>query len=220
MYRLFATIGRDEAGTTTIEFTIVALLFLMLTFGLVEFGYMLFQYNSATKALQFGARMAAVSDPVWSALTGLQSNGTAGGSWDWPYDVTCTGTNASGTSVSCSGTSNSTSVNANYTGVTTLQRLVFGRGDTTCGTIGTDGDPGMCDIFDRITPRNVNVEYSSTGLGFAGRPGGPVPTITVTLTGLTFQFFALGALMGFQDVTMPDFKLTMTGEDLSAAAVP
>jgi hypothetical protein len=30
----------------------------------------------------------------------------------------------------------------------------------------------------------------------------------------------VGDLMGFGTVTMPDFKITMTGEDLSAAAVP
>jgi hypothetical protein len=101
-----------------------------------------------------------------------------------------------------------------------MQRLVFGRGNTTCGTIGTDSDPGMCDIFERITPANVRVNYENTGLGFAGRPGGPVPTITLSVTGLTYQFVALGDLLGLGNVTMPDFKVTMTGEDLSAAAVP
>ena len=208
----FSFLSRNDAGTTTIEFTIVVLLFFLLTFGLVEFGYLLFQYNSATKAAQYGARMAAVSDPVWSPLITLTSTGTPGGPWQTAYSVTCHGTNASGSSGSCSGTAS-----GNYS-ASAMQNLVFGRGQTTCGTIGADGDPGMCDIFDRITPENVSVQYSNTGLGFAGRPGGPVPTITVTLTGLTYQFFALGALLGFGDVTMPDFKVTMTGEDLKVAA--
>jgi hypothetical protein len=194
-------------------------LFFMLTFGLVEFGYLLFQWNSATKALQYGARMAAVSDPVWTELPTVTDTGTPGGPWTANYNVTCTGTNATGSAGTCTGTVPS-GVSRTYSAVD-MQRLVYGRGGgTTCGTIGTDGDPGMCDIFERITPENVNVTYSNTGLGFAGRPGGPVPTVTVTLTGLTYQFFALGALLGFGDVTLPDFKVTMTGEDLSAAAVP
>jgi Flp pilus assembly pilin Flp len=211
MRTLLCRLVRDQAGTTMIEFTIVALLFFMLTFGLVEFGYLLFQWNSASKAAQLGARMAAVSDPVWCDLPTVTDTGTAGGAWTTIYNVTCTGTGA------CTGTAPD-GVGLTYKPAN-MQRLVYGRGGgTTCGPIGTDGDPGMCDIFERITPANVSIKYQNTGLGFAGRPGGPVPTVTLTVTGIQFQFFGLGALLGFGDVTMPDFTVTMTGEDLSALA--
>jgi hypothetical protein len=192
------------------------MLFFLLTFGLVDFGYALFQYSSATKAAQLGARMAAVSDPVWKELTSVPDPGVPGSPWTTDYDVLCKGTNASGSAGTCTGTVPS-GVTRTYC-PTRMKNLVFGRGQTTCGAVGTDGDPGMCDIFERITPENVEVTYEHTGLGFAGRPSGPVPTITLTLTGLTYQFFALSGLMGFGDVTMPDFKVTMTGEDLSALA--
>jgi hypothetical protein len=101
-----------------------------------------------------------------------------------------------------------------------MQRLVYGRGGgATCGNVAADnGDPGMCDIFDRIAPENVSVEYENTGLGFAGRPAGPVPTIILRLTGLTFEFIGLGDLLGLPEITMPDFLVTMTGEDLNASA--
>jgi hypothetical protein len=46
----------------------------------------------------------------------------------------------------------------------------------------------MCDIFSRITAANVKVVYTQTGLRFAGRIGGPVPTITVSLES-TFPIF-------------------------------
>jgi len=214
----FTRLVRDESGSTMIEFTIVAILFFMLTFGLVEFGYLLFQWNSASKAAQLGARLAAVSDPVWKELvTDVTDPGTPGGAWTTDYNVSCQGTNASGSAGTCTGTAPAAVKSKTYC-PTRMKNLVFGRGNTSCGTIGTDGDPGMCDVFERITPQNVRVTYQNTGLGFAGRPGGPVPTITVSLTGLTFQFFALGALLNFGDVTMPDFKVTMTGEDLSALA--
>jgi len=213
MMHLISRVGHDQSGTTTIEFSIVMVLFFMLTFGLVEFGYALFQWNTASKAAQIGARMAAVSNPVWTGLLGLTDSGTPGGPWTTAYDVTCTGTNATGSAGECAGAS------AEYDAVA-MQDLVFGRGDTTCGTIGTDSDPGMCDVFNRITPENVNITYENTGLGFAGRPGGPVPTITLTVSGLTYEFIGLGGLLGFSDITMPDFTVTMTGEDLSGAAVP
>jgi len=206
-------LGRDQSGTTTIEFTIVALLFLLLTFGLVEFGNMFWQYNSAAKAAQLGARLAAVSSPVWSELANLEDSGTPGGAWIDAYEVTCDGNSAD-----CDGT---------YTGdydATAMDCLVFGRSassppcDTECEPAGIDQEAGMCDRFGRIAPENVSVTYSHTGLGFAGRPGGPVPTVTLQLVGLQFEFLAIGDLLDLQPITMPPFTVTMTGEDLSRLA--
>ncbi len=84
-------LGHDQQGTTTVEFTIVALLFLLLTFGLVEFGNMFWQFNSAAKAAQLGARLAAVSNPVWGELVNLEYTGTPGSAWEIDYTVTCDG---------------------------------------------------------------------------------------------------------------------------------
>jgi hypothetical protein len=104
-----------------------------------------------------------------------------------------------------------------------LKVLVYGRdasGDLTptCGGMGADLYPGMCDIFSRVTPANVVIEYHNSGLGFAGRPGGPVPTIVLRLQNLQFQFVALDDLVGIGPVNMPDFKVTITGEDMNLAA--
>ena len=96
-----------------------------------------------------------------------------------------------------------------------MNTLVYGRGQTTCGTIGADRYPAMCDVFPRIRPENVIVTYRHTGLGFAGRPGGPVPTITVELTGLTYNYSFLAGLLGLGPVTMPPMRTTATGEDLA-----
>ena len=72
------------------------------------------------------------------------------------------------------------------------------------------------------------ITYEHTGLGYAGRPGarptagepgGPVPTITVALQNLPFQFFFLGGLMGFGNITIP-VMTTTTGEDLTSTAPP
>lgn len=207
-------LGRDESGTTMIEFTIVFLLFLLVTFGLVEFGHMFWQYNSAAKAAQLGARLAAVSNPVWSGLPDLVDTGTPGSTWETAYTVTC-----DGDAGDCS------SLGAGEYDGEAMGCLVFGRA-TGASPCNTECDPagideylaGMCDRFRRIAPENVVITYSHTGLGFAGRPGGPVPTITVELKDLDFEFLALGDLLGLQDITMPPFTVTMTGEDLSRLA--
>ena len=58
------------------------------------------------------------------------------------------------------------------------------------------------------------IEYRQTGLGYAGRPGGPVPTITVRLQGIPFEFHFLGGLLGFANIQIPATTTTITGEDL------
>ena len=214
---LLRRMGRDQSGTTTIEFTIVMLLFFLLTFGIVEFGFMFWQYNSAAKAAQLGARLAAISNPVWEELTSVTDDGSPGAAWTADFDVTC-----SGDSGSCTGTVPN-GAGSTYDS-TAMECLVFGRNaandppcDNQCADTGIDGENGICDRFPYLTEHNVSVEYQFTGLGFAGRPGGPVPTVTVRLTGLTFRTFALGPLVGFDEITMPDFTVTMTGEDLNRA---
>ncbi len=58
------------------------------------------------------------------------------------------------------------------------------------------------------------VEYEQTGLGFAGRPGGPVPSITVRLTGLNFNFVVLNDLLGLPAIPMSGLAATATAEDM------
>ena len=193
---------RDTLGAAMIEFAIIGFLLFVLTGGLVDFAFAMYQWNSASKAVQLGARLAAVSDPVSSdlkTLTGLDGGALPGDAFP-AFERICSGANQS-----CSG-------GGSYDGGA-MDTLVFGRGQTSCGTVGADQFAGMCDILNSIQTQNVIVTYRQTGLGFAGRPGGPVPTITVELTGLNFNFVFLNSLLG--PITMPAMKTTATGEDLS-----
>ncbi len=74
---------------------------------------------------------------------------------------------------------------------------------------------GMCDFLSRITPANVVIVYQWTGLGYAGRAG-PVPTITISLQNLQFQFVPLRGLFG--DIAIPGLTTSITAEDLSSNA--
>ncbi len=191
-------------GAAMVEFSIVVGLLLTISSGLVEFGMIFYQWNSASKAAQLGARLAAVSSPVssdLSTLTGTENGALPGDPFPF-FERICNGATAS-----CSG-------GGTYDPVA-MNTLVFGRGDSTCQTVGADGYPGMCDVFPRIQASNVIVTYRHTGLGFAGRPGGPVPTVTVELTGLTYNFVFLDGLLGFGPIQLPNVRTTVTGEDLS-----
>ena len=197
----------DTRGASMVEFSIIAFLVFVVTGGLVDFSYGFYQWNSATKALQQGVRLASISDPVDSSLknwNGLDVSGTVPGGPFPNFTRVC-----SGASQSCSGGGSYSS--------TAMNTIVFGRDQTTCGTVATDRTPAVCDVFRRVQPANVIITYQQTGLGFAGRPGGPVPTITVELKGLQFQFIFLNGLMGFGPITMPAMKTTATGEDMNTS---
>lgn len=50
-------------GSTVVEFAFVALMFFALLFGIMEFGRVLFTWNSAAEATRYGARVAVVCAP-------------------------------------------------------------------------------------------------------------------------------------------------------------
>jgi Flp pilus assembly protein TadG len=208
----------DEGGASFLEFTVGMMTFFVILFGIIEFTYIFYQWNAATKAVQFGARLAAVSDPVSSDLETMTG---VGGSVDpgeaMPYFVrTCTATAANGSSGTCTG--------GTYDAAA-MQAIVFGRDAggnslTACGAPSTNPQRnGMCNYFPDINSAlRVQIKYEHTDLGYAGRPGGPVPTITVSLTGISYSFVFLNALMGFGSAPVPALSTTVTGEDLRQTA--
>ena len=208
------TVRHSESGAALLEFTVVIMVFLLVLFGTVEFSYMFYQWNAAAKAVQFGARLAAVSPPIASDLetyTGVGGSVLPGDPLPAnAYDRICTSESPTGDTGICTG--------VNSYSAAAMRSLVFGRGNTTC--INPPQNQlaiGMCNILLRnppITPANVRVRYQYTGLGYAGRPDGPVPTITVELRNLTFNYIFLNSLLGFTPVTLPGFSTTVTGEDL------
>ena len=192
----------DAGGATSVEFGLIAGVLFALLFGITDFGYAFWQWSSAAKALQLGVRLAAVSDPVSSDLktyTGLSSTVLDGDAMPY-YQRVC-----NGTSKSCSG---------GTFDQTALNTIVYGRGNASCPTAPQPFAP-MCQIFTRIKPENVVIEYVHTGLGYAGRPGGPIPTIKLSLTGLNYDFLILNGFMGLPPISMSGLMATTTGEDLS-----
>ena len=206
---------RDQQGSVMVEVAIMLSIVLLLVLGAIDFLLLFYQWNAAAKAVQTGARLAAVSDPVASGLNNLSqavmSASVPPGAAMPNFVVTCDGRTATCT---CNG------VNACRGGYdrAAMNTIVFGRGSSSCSDAKSADVVGMCDIFPRITPANVKIVYAQTGLGYAGRPGGPMPTITVSLQNLPFQFFFLRGLMGFHDFQIPASTVSLTAEDLSSRA--
>ncbi|TPK16944.1 pilus assembly protein [Mesorhizobium sp. B2-5-9] len=213
MIRRFA---KSQHGTAMVEMAIVAPLLFVLTLGFVDFGYALYQWNGATKAVQVGARLASISDPVapatvLAAAAPISVPGAPVAAGAYPPFV-CKYTGSIG---ACNGSSANFDANA-------FSRIF--RGDTAvtnddaCPAPTGTQRPGMCHFFPGLLRTNVVITYAATGLGFQTRLSGPVPTITVNLQNRTFQFFFLGGLIGFGDINMPSMLSTVTGEDLKTSA--
>ena len=109
----------DEGGATYLEFTVGMMTFFVILFGIIEFSYIFYQWNAATKAVQFGARLAAVSEPVATDLktmTGLNGINKPGDDMP-PFDFECTGTTGDGSAGTCtnSGTYSASAMQSSLT---------------------------------------------------------------------------------------------------------
>jgi Flp pilus assembly protein TadG len=210
-------LARDRNGAVLVEVTVMMTIMFVFILGSIEFLFVFYQWNAAAKAVQAGARIAATSDPVAAGLKALST--AVAGTLARPgepmpnFTVTCDGNTAS-----CTCSTSQVCPGGGAYNAEAMNTIVFGRGSSACSDATSSYDAGMCDIFPRITPANVVVVYTQTGLGFAGRPGGPVPTITLSLQHLPVQFFFLSGLLGFNDLQIPALTTSITGEDLSSTA--
>ncbi len=203
----------DETGAVLVELSILLPILITVLCGSIDLLYALYQWNAAAKAVEVGARIAAVSDPVAIGLNNLSSQVVLSGSvtpgQPMPsFRITCDG---SVQTCTCVGTCAGMAPNSFNTAA--MNRIIFGRGSISCTDAKLYYTSGMCDILPAITPANVKIVYTQTGLGYAGRPGGPVPSITVALQNLHFEFFFLSYLLG-TNVPMPAMTTTITAEDL------
>lgn len=201
----------SEDGAAMVEMAIAMTLLLTLTLGFVDFGYALYQWNAATKAVQVGARLASISDPVATGLATAAPISSPGG----PVVAGIYGpfvcTYAAGAGSCTSGAFSDTAFSRIFRGDTA------NTADDACPARTANQRPGMCHFFPGLRRDNVVITYTATGLGYQTRLGGPVPTISVRLQNMTYEFFFLGGF-GYGNMTMPSMLSTVTGEDLKSTA--
>ena len=76
----------------------------------------------------------------------------------------------------------------------------------------------MKQIMPTIADTNIVVDYSGSGLGFAGDPNGPdlAPIISVRLVNMTHTPIAFSPFG--TSVNLPDFAYSITAEDASGTS--
>lgn len=184
---------RNTAGAMAAEFALILPILILFLLGIMDVGYYAWAINQGEKATQMGARWAVATDMIPSGLAtysfasqGGIPQGTVVPQSAFP-GVTCTSTGCT-----CNGTCN------------------FG---TTANSAAFNSIVSRIQDFkSNVTPANVEVEYSWSGLGYAGDPNGPdvAPIITVRLVNLNHRPL-YGILIG--SVGLPDFAYSLTAED-------
>lgn len=201
----------DEAGISFTEAMLVIPIVLLMLAAMIEFGTAVYQWNQITKATQIGARLAAVSSPItgdaaYAALSDYPATTDVGGTTIPVIDGDTTPSPFN--SVTCG-------AGAAACDTGRLARLLDG-GDGSCQPSGELALVGMCDIAPFIAAENVRVTYYGAGLGYVGRPYGPVSTITVELRDLSFDFLFIDELIpGLSSLTIPAQPVSITSEDVN-----
>jgi len=195
MLKIVTRFCQDESGASMVEMSIILVLLLSTTFAVVDIGFALWQFNSANKASQIAVRVAIVSDPVAAGLENFDCMTATAIPGTWCRDpnaqsfgvIVCEGKTASCTD--------------GYAFSTATANVILAK---------------IAEIDGDITLDNLVFEYEDLRLGFAGR-GAPIAAVTVRLVGLTFDFIFLDAFIGSAGpISMPDFRSTLTTEDLSS----
>jgi Flp pilus assembly pilin Flp len=180
---------RNQGGAAAAEFAVILMLLMILTFVIMDLGYALWQWNNAEKAAQFGSRLAAISTPLAPGLATFECGTTA----TTAGQSCATGGNSFGI-VTCTGTT----CTGNYGFSQVEADRLLAR---------------MKSIFPQMQAANLVVEYRDLNLAFDGR-GSPVASVTVRIVDMTFDFLIIDGLLGMDSISMPDFRTTLTTEDL------
>jgi len=214
---------RDCVGSSLVEFTIVFPVFVLVSLGTVDVAYMLSDWTLANKAAYMGAHRAILTNPVAAGITNL------------PYDPTrisllCFDPNNGTPTGNCPSVQDSSSISPKpvvctpdpATGGHCTGGYTFDDGAFDCHCTSPPAPipifNQMQQIFPRLQRQNVTISYMTVNLGFAGRPDGLPMNVTVSITGMTHQFYFLGPIMQLfggsfaANLPLPPFATTLTSE--------
>lgn len=190
------TLASDRSGSSAAEFALVLPFLVFFLVGMIDVGRFMWEYNQAEKATQMGTRYAIVTDPVLSKLSSYEFAAEGVPQGDGVPTALFTSGTCTNTTCSCTASAGNFCSPADRD-ATAFTRIV----------------QRMQEMYPRILPANVQVEYRNVGLGYAGDPYGPdvAPLVTVRLTGMQFQPFT--TMVFGANLPMPDFRAALTLED-------
>jgi len=200
----FRRLLRSRSGASAAEFGLVLPLLLILLLGIIDAGRFIWEYNRGEKATQAGARVAIVTQIIPQGVADFKYvNQTVGGINYLQGDPLAA--SALG-KITCQQTSGALGCSCD-------------SANGYCPSLGTTNTAGfnaivtrMQAMYPRVSAARVVVEYSGSGVGYAGDPSGMdiSPLVTVKLKNVPFNPLVLFGLVNFN---LPSFSTTLTAED-------
>lgn len=207
-FRTFTAAARRfaqaEDGSALVELALALPLFLLIFFGLIDFGRMGAEYVMAEKATQLAARLAVVRPPACAGVPDFNVRGTVPANTVPPkFGSACSSgatVCAAPATVTCNGNVSNTTVAEIWTAIAPIMP----RG---------------------ATPANLSFSYAfDPKLGFLGGPF--VPIVTVEIRNMNFQFATpLGGLAALaapsagtyppSTLPFPNMSMSLPAEDLN-----
>ncbi|KUJ85367.1 hypothetical protein AVO45_16600 [Ruegeria marisrubri] len=204
---------RDTRGTALVELAIVLPLFLLLMFGVLEYGRLFWNSTMSQKAMQMAARLATVGPPLCAGVPTVHEI-TDPPPANTQYGTLCRGTGVCATVAAVSCTLSNALDDGVYDGT---------YADRVWTSIEPLLPPGS-------SPSNVQFTYSQDpDLGFLGGPYTPV--VTAELVNVNFDFvLPIGGLAALaandptlaastpNSISIPAMSTSVPGEDLDSGA--
>lgn len=207
---------REERGATAVEFALVLPVALLFLLGIIDVGRYAWAMNRYEKAVQMGTRYAVTTDvvPIGLREKSFESFDCGGASTLGPGDTICK--DAIGT-ITCTGSPASCTC-ADSSLAASCENLPGDIDDAAFQRIVAR----MRVVSREVTPENVRVIYSGSGIGYAGDPGQddagyPLsevsPVVTVRIVNPSFRPISLLGWDIGQGGFFPDFRYSQTLED-------
>jgi Flp pilus assembly protein TadG len=235
---MFARLLRDQLGAAMVETALVLSTMLLVVFGSIDLGLVLWQWNSASKATHLGARLAVTMDPVAEEITTTAYTDSA----TFPNSVwksTLMGSNCIDPATGDARTGGGTTPYATYCPDLSSVCGYWDDDGTALGALtctnGFTADPNddapfdviykqMRKVFPLLEKQDVRIAYQTNGLGFVGRPNGLIMDVSVSIRCKTFNLFALDSLTnafnigqcGKTGFPLPQMTATLPSEDMAS----
>lgn len=179
----------DQTGASLAEFALLLPVLLMLTFGMMELGYLGYQVQQGSFAAKRAVRVAATRELI-----------TPGSVADCGPVIT-----APTAGTPCGGTLDTSNNRVSDTSV-----WVSCPEDDECGADIDRIVSEVASFYPRATSDHVEIELSGANLGFQGM-GRPVPMVTVRFVAVPYN----SIFFGNTSFNLPDFASSMPAEDIT-----
>lgn len=181
LLRSWKRFAANTRGAFQIEFALMFPLLLVLSFGVLEFALLAFDYQRVAEATRRAARFVIINKSIPNTANLLDG-----------AVIQCTSSDGT---VECVGGSPSDDPKTDEQEASVRFQAMLAT---------------MQKIYPPVQETNVRVIYESTDVGTTDSIGGIIPLVTVEIIDVQYEFYT-GGFIGVTAITLPGFRTSILG---------